>query len=97
MGKPMAELTLSVEHYLALPDDLRRAVDDWLQAENLFGEDIWWFRLDEGFIDANCYLRPIQITEDRRGAKWERRRIPVQTLPPQAALTDGPISGGEDV
>lgn len=80
--------SIGIDEYLALPLDLRRKLDRWLEAEGLLGEHLTWFRLLEGAVEAERYVT------DERGrivvgggeARTERRVYPILSAPPKEAL-----------
>lgn len=86
MGPVTGILTIDVDRYLGLAPNVRRAFDQWLRDEDLLRHDIWRLRLGEGYIEANCYLRPLRPDPATGKAQWEPRRIPVSTPPPRGAF-----------
>lgn len=67
----------------------RHVVDDWLRAEGIIDQDIFYIRFGEGYIEAKCYLRPLVPADHYMGPAWEWRRFEVKALPPLAAHIDG--------
>lgn len=76
---------LDMEGYTRLGTH-RRAFNDWLEAEGLEGQLIFYIRFGEGCVDAKCYLEPLRMSADQEGAAWEWRTFPVSSLPPVEAL-----------
>lgn len=77
---------LDMDGYMRLGTH-RRAFNDWLEAEGLIDQDIFYLRIGEGYVEAKCYLRPLKKSDDQSGAAWEWRRFPVSTAPPPEAFT----------
>lgn len=85
---------LTIDGYIALGTH-RRAFDDWLKAEGLHNEDIFYLRIGEAHVEAKCYLRPLRISAEQGGTAWEWRRFQVSSLPPVEAFQTALIDGSE--
>ncbi|MCA1572479.1 MAG: hypothetical protein LC798_19700 [Chloroflexi bacterium] len=64
----------------------RRAFDDWLRAEGLIDQDIFYLLIGEGYVEAKCYLRPLRLSVEQDGTAWEWRRFTVSSPPPPEAF-----------
>ena len=78
---------LGMEGYVRL-GTRRRAFDNWLRANDLDKQLIFYMRVGEGYIDAKCYLEPRRVSVDQEGPAWEWRRF-VVSVPPDPHWFDG--------
>lgn len=74
-------VALDMQGYVRLGTH-RRAFDDWLRAEGLIDQSIFYMRFGEGYVEAKCYLEPKRKSDNEEGVAWEWRRLPVSSLPP---------------
>jgi hypothetical protein len=71
---------LDMDGYIRL-GKRRYAFDDWLRAEGLIDQSIFYVCFDEGFVEAKCYDDPRRLTQEGEVA-WAWRRFQVSTPPP---------------
>lgn len=74
------DVALDMDGYVRLGRH-RRAFDDWLRAEGLIDQNIFYMRFREGYIEAKCYLQPPTLADDGDGPAWEWRRFVTTGLP----------------
>lgn len=81
--------SITLEEYQLLPPPIRKRVDAWLEAENLKGEMLVGFRLLEGAIEAERYVRGADgrlAVNEHGDVSTEIHVYPITTAPPSEAL-----------
>lgn len=85
---------LDMDGYVSL-GTTRKPFDDWLRAEGLIDQDIFYLLIGEGYVEAKCYLRPLRLNAEQEGTAWEWRRFSVSKPPPPEAFGPARNDGSE--
>lgn len=79
---------LDMGDYASLGGPARLALDQWMQEEDLARHSIIWFRIGDGYVDADCLVDKEAPDGEKVYPEIVRKRLKVRTSPPEISMRE---------